>query len=78
MKEALQQSVGRPRRRNRGGPRTTWATDVFAAAVAMAGSIDLLQTAAVNPRSGSGRWSSTARGHTNHERPDARARRGET
>ena len=49
MKEALQQSVGRPGRRNRGRPRTTWAADVFAEAVAMAGSTDLLQAAAANP-----------------------------
>ena len=49
MKEAPAESVGRPRCRNRGRPRTTWAADVFAEAVAMAGSIDLLQTAAANP-----------------------------
>ena len=49
MKEALQQSIGRPGRRNRGRPRTTWAADVFAEAVAMAGSIDLLQIAAASP-----------------------------
>ena len=49
MREALQQSVGRPGRRNRGRPRTTWAADVFAEAVAMAGSADLLQAAAANP-----------------------------
>ena len=49
MEEALHQSVGRPGRRNRGGPRTTWPADVFAEAVAMAGSTDLLQTAAANP-----------------------------
>lgn len=39
MHEALQQSVGRPGRRNRGRPRTTWAADVFAEAGAMAGSL---------------------------------------
>ena len=49
MREALRQSVGRPGRRNRGRPRTTWAAAVFAKAVAMAGSADLLQAAAANP-----------------------------
>ena len=49
MKEALQQSVGRPGRRNRGRPRTTWAADVFAEAVEMAGSTDLLKAPAANP-----------------------------
>ena len=49
MKDALKQSFGRPGRRNRGKPRTKWAADVFAKAVAMAGSTDLLQTAAANP-----------------------------
>ena len=49
MREALQQSVGRPGHRNRGRPRTTWAADVFAEAATMAGSSDVLQAAAANP-----------------------------
>ena len=69
MREALQQSVGRPGLRNRGGPRTTWAAIVFEKAVAMAGSPDLLQASAASPAEWSGRWSNNARGHANHERP---------
>ena len=49
MKEALQQSVGRSGLRDRREPRTTRAAEVFAKAVAMAGSTDLLQAAAANP-----------------------------
>ena len=69
MREALQQSVGRPGRRNRGRPRRhgrpTSSQRLWQWLVPL--------TSCRPPRpiqpSGGGKWSNTARGHMNHERP---------